>query len=124
MLNFFFLPLNLIFYSNGVQAGASPYSIITGITLPLVDITFDFDHWKALIVDTVQSFRGRIPNTNIYQENSPKLTRNTNGDFILYTWVDTRSENQTSPGSNEFPDLFVKGYFVDAKMFYYKKQCN
>lgn len=102
------------------EAGSIPYSIITGITLPIIDITYNYDHWEAIKVDTVQSFRGRISGTNLYQENSPNVSRSSDGSFILYSWVDTRIENQAIPGINDFPDFIIKGYFVDSDVLYYK----
>lgn len=98
-------------------AASTPYSIGTGITLPIYDITRDAGAWVANWVDTVQAFRGTPAGTTLNQDNAPSISRSADGSKIFYTWVDTKLENQTSNGDNGFPDLYLKGFDVDAKSF-------
>lgn len=98
-------------------AASTPYSIGTGITLPIYDITRDAGAWVANWVDTVQAFRGTPAGTTLTQDNAPSISRSADGSKIFYTWVDTKLENQTSNGDNGFPDLYLKGFDVDAKSF-------
>lgn len=98
-------------------AASTPYSIGTGITLPIYDITMDAGTWVANWIDTVQAFRGTPAGTTLTQDNAPSISRSADGSKIFYTWVDTKLENQTSNGDNGFPDLYLKGYDVDAKSF-------
>lgn len=98
-------------------AASTPYSIGTGITLPIYDITLDAGAWVANWVDTVQAFRGTPAGTTLSQDNAPSISRSADGSKIFYTWVDTKLENQTSNGDNGFPDLYLKGFDVDAKSF-------
>lgn len=98
-------------------AGSTPYSIGTGITLPIYDVTMDGTTWVANWVDTVQAFRGTPAGTTLSQDNAPSISRSADGSKIFYTWVDTKAENQASAGDNGFPDLYLKGYDVDAKTF-------
>ena len=98
-------------------AASTPYSIGTGGTLPLYDITVDGGAWVANWVDTVQAFRGTPAGTTLSQDNAPSISRSADGSKIFYTWVDTKLENQATAGDNGFPDLYLKGYDVDAKSF-------
>lgn len=98
-------------------AASTPYSIGTGITLPIFDITVDGGAWVANWVDTVQAFRGTPAGTTLSQDNAPSISRSADGSKIFYTWVDTKAENQATAGDNGFPDLYLKGYDVDAKAF-------
>lgn len=98
-------------------AASTPYSIGTGITLPIFDITMDGSTWVGNLVDTVQAFRGTPAGTTLTQDNAPSISRSADGSKIFYTWVDTKLENQASAGDNGFPDLYLKGYDVDAKTF-------
>lgn len=98
-------------------AASTPYSIGTGITLPLYDITVDGGAWVANWIDTVQAFRGTPAGTTLSQDNAPTISRSVDGSKIFYTWVDTKLENQATAGDNGFPDLYLKGYDVDAKAF-------
>jgi len=98
-------------------AASTPYSIGTGGTLPLYDITIDAGAWVANWIDTVQAFRGTPAGTTLTQDNAPTIARSADGSKIFYTWVDTKLENQASVGDNGFPDLYLKGYDVDAKSF-------
>lgn len=93
-------------------AASTPYSIGTGITLPILDVTRSGNAWVANIVDTVQAFRGTPAGTTLSQDNAPSISRSADGTKIFYTWVDTKLENQASAGDNGFPDLIVKGYDV------------
>lgn len=98
-------------------AASTPYSIGTGVTLPIFDITVDAGAWVANWVDTVQAFRGTPAGTTLSQDNAPSISRSADGSKIFYTWVDTKLENQATAGDNGFPDLYLKGYDVDAKSF-------
>ncbi len=98
-------------------AASTPYSIGTGITLPLVDITRDNNAWVANIVDTVQSFRGTPQGTTTSQDNTPFIARTADGSTLVFVWNDTKAENQTTAGANDFPDLYVKAYDVASKTF-------
>lgn len=98
-------------------AASTPYSIGTGGTLPLYDITVDGGAWVANWIDTVQAFRGTPAGTTLSQDNAPSISRSADGSKIFYTWVDTKLENQATAGDNGFPDLYLKGYDVDAKSF-------
>lgn len=98
-------------------AASTPYSIGTGITLPILDITRSGNAWVANIVDTVQAFRGTPSGTTLSQDNAPSISRSADGRKIFYTWVDTKLENQTSAGDNGFPDLIIKGYDVENNVW-------
>ena len=100
----------------GVACGASstPYSLATGAPLSMYDVTINATGtWVANYVDTVSSFRGASFGT-LTHDNECAVAVSTDGEAILYSWTDTKPANQTTAGANDFPDLFVKGYYVTS----------
>jgi uncharacterized protein YbaA (DUF1428 family) len=100
----------------GVACGASstPYSLATGAPLSMYDVTINAQgNWVANYVDTVSSFRGASFGT-LTHDNECAVAVSTDGEAILFSWTDTKPENQTTAGANDFPDLYVKGYYVSS----------
>ncbi len=100
----------------GVTCGASstPYSLATGAPLSMYDVTIDAQgNWVANYVDTVSSFRG-ASFASLTHDNECAVAVSSDGEAILFSWTDTKPENQTTAGANDFPDLYVKGYYVSS----------
>jgi hypothetical protein len=102
-------------------SSSTPYSLLTGSPLSMYDVTINGQgNWVANYVDTVSTFRGTIAGFTstgslaVLHDNDCAVSVSTDGEAILYSWTDTKPENQTTAGANDFPDLYVKGYYVTS----------
>jgi PKD repeat protein len=84
-----------------------------GIKYPIFDITKVNNVWKAVRVDTVSSVNG-ISFGTLTHGNEIQLSRTKDGSKIFYSWTDT---NNPMWGSNDLPNLFIKGYDIDGDFF-------
>ncbi len=101
------------------NAAPNHLEILPDDKLGLYDLTFKNNEWTALKITSLNSYTNKpFFNSNIILENSPSVSRTTNGYTLFYTWTDTRIDNQTVPYSNDFPDMFMEINFLEFNTFW------
>jgi PKD repeat protein len=98
------------------KINAYSYNNPTTNKYPIFDITKVNNLWTAVRIDTVSSLNGASFGT-LTHGNEIQLSRTKDGSIIFYCWTDTEVANQTTLGKNDYPDLFIKGYNIDATSF-------
>ena len=94
----------------GSSSGAD-YSIYTSNQLSYFDINYNGSSWVADYIYDSYTFRGTLGSsgTGNYYDNSPQISRSSDGNIIAYVWADTYAG---LGGINSAPDLFGRFHSV------------
>ncbi len=102
-----------------VVGSGSNYSIQTGLSLNLYDITYSnaTQQFNAIWVDTIYTFRGSLVTSQgaaFSQDNRVQASTCPDGSRVLVEWSDSPLN---AGGDNTLPDVLGCGYNVDTKLW-------
>jgi PKD repeat protein len=98
---------------------STPYTYTNPVNVkyPIFNITKQNNNWTAKLIDSVASVNGIYTGTSMSHNNDIMLSRTKDGSKIFYNWVDTEPSLQVTPGINNSPNLYTKGFNVNTNSY-------